>query len=305
MLELPLPGIAGRESAHLVDGLHQAGRSQRGQDLAAEFIGLDRLGIGLGRSFERLGVRHGIRIFSGAADDQRFEPLGAHDRTQPAAAGRPAGMPIHIRGLNGGRAQLILSSRTDAGHTVLGAEFIRQFFHQGIRPHFPVSLALDQCCLTVRIDLEQPGFTFGRLALHHNGRNTEITQRRRHGAPDVALLDPAGQGTLGANREPAGIHQRGCAKIAGRKYQDVFGPQCITGCWHVIVDVTRRQGPSAQSLVRCRKIFDANRFRRHIDFDHFHHGLLSRALPGGFPRGGRCLYRDPAERSSSLTGVQS
>ena len=263
--------VPGRQAAGLVDDIDEDVGAVLAEGLADRMIdeGLGEDPVRL-LEFFRIGDRHlaVLRI-----DGDEFDLLRAHDRAKTAtAAGAQAAVRVLAGDVGGGHPHL--TGRADGDH----AQFAGQTVVEGLDDR-EVAFA-DQLLFFVDGDALRgdhqavPGIALG-LAFEDQGLAAAAGEKLGRCAAGIGLLDGAGQRTLAADRDTAGVGGDGAGEQAGGEDQFVFRPEGVAGRFDL-----RRHDGGCQAAAAVSGPGSGDLFHRGGEVGHIHaknfvrHGIL-------------------------------
>ena len=273
-LEPALAEVARRQAARFVEDVDQHGSSigvQRALRLGDRVLA-ERGGELLAARVEgRLVGNRDVRA-ARVIDDDRLEPLRAHHRAEPAAAGVAAGASVAVGEADAGGAHSMFAGDADRADVdlVLAAE-LRGDRADGLRQLLPDPRVGRFERRALGVDLEQPEAAVRRLTFDDQGAQAEPREAASPSGAGVRLLDAARERALAADRDPRRGRRRGPGHDAGREDDLVVRPQRVAGRRNLVVHEARRQPSSGSMSVRGRHRLELHRAVRHVDAQHSVH----------------------------------
>ena len=264
--------VAGRQAASLVEDVDQHVGAVGRQAFAADRVVHQGLGKDAGGRLEffRIGDRHlGCAL---VVDGDELDLLGAHHGAEAAPA-MAADLAVRVLDRDVGGGHLHFAGRSDGQDAGFLAEPRFDGFNHGEIP-FADQLGFFPDRDTLHRNVQAVPLVFLGDAFDDQRLYVKPCQHLGGGAAGVTLLDGAGQGALGAGREPARVGGRGAGQQTRGKDQLVVGAQCMTGGRHFGGDDGRGQAAPAQACPGCGNCFGAGAQVVHVDADYFIHSVL-------------------------------
>ena len=212
--ELSVFEVVARVAARLVEYVGQDVGAVGRQAFAGDRVfaqPFDELAVGITICIRVFGRTH---LHAGIVEDDRLDPLGAHDRADAAAPAVTGRTQFRVGAGDGGRQQLALPGRTDGhvGHLV--AVFRAQLLYQRVVVQ-QLEAVVDDDLDSILVDKDLVEVVTFRLPFQDDGGVAEPGQHLGGLAAGVGLLDGAGQRAFAADRQPAGHRTGGAAQHTG------------------------------------------------------------------------------------------